>query len=329
MKIHENWNSTYPDALNHYWKFSNLSVDDKKSALFFGWAIMENLDSYLSSIEKYENRFYFNNEHPCVLQSTDERLISLSMDSNRVFSNVYNQCPYTANWINSLENSDRFRYIFTPFNKNYIIDKIEGKTNDVLYWGGLHGTDHKDILDTIKDFDYNFLTLGPSSWNLWWGRESSLPPISNYTALITYQNLQRPFMWQLLRRTKVNVMTNLLYTDDKINNNIRTHQHWEKNEAFAHLDQYIMPQLKTRPIETAINRCLMVVKKDPWNIQELFFEPNKEFIYYNDKKELQHILEDVKINWKHYEPIVENAFNKAINNYTTEHFIEKIKQECV
>ena len=124
-------------------------------------------------------------------------------------------------------------------------------------------------------------------------------------------------------------MTNLLYTDDKINNNIRTHQQWEKNEAFAHLDQYIMPQLKTRPIETAINRCLMVVKKDPWNIQELFFEPNKEFIYYNDKKELKHILEDVKINWKRYEPIVENAFNKAINNYTTEHFIEKIKQECV
>ena len=124
-------------------------------------------------------------------------------------------------------------------------------------------------------------------------------------------------------------MTNLLYTDDKINDNIRTHEHWEKNKAFACLEQYIMPQLKTRPIETAINRCLMVVKKDPWNIQELFFEPNKEFIYYNDKKELQYILEDVKLNWNNYEPIVENAFNRAINNYTTEHFIEKIKKECI
>lgn len=329
MKIHENWNSTYPDALNHYWKFSKLSDDDKKNALFFGWAVMENIDSYLSSIKEYENRIYFNNEQPCVLQTRDEHLISLSTDSNKIFNKVYNQCPYTAEWINSLENDDRFRCIFTPFNKDYIIDKQEEKVNDVLYWGGLHGLDHKDILDTIRNFDYNFLTLGAGSWNLWWGRQSSLPPISNYESLITYRNLQRPFMWQLLRRTKVNVMVNLLYTDNKINDNIKTHEHWEKNKAFAHLEQYIMPQLKTRPIETAVNRCLMVVKKDPWNIQELFFEPDKEFIYYNDKKELQHILEDVKINWKNYEPIVENAFNKAINNYTTEHFIEKIKQECV
>ena len=90
-----------------------------------------------------------------------------------------------------------------------------------------------------------------------------------------------------------------------------------------------MPQIKSRPIETAVNRCLMVVKKDPWNIQEDFFEPDKEFIYYNDKKELHSILEDVKINWKNYEQIVENAFNKAVNNYSTEHFVEKIKKECL
>ncbi len=124
-------------------------------------------------------------------------------------------------------------------------------------------------------------------------------------------------------------MTNLLYTDDNINKNIREHDKWEKNKAWSQLDQYIIPQIKTRPIETAVNRCLMVVKKDPWNYQELLFEPDKEFIYYHDKKELQYILEDVKINWKNYEPIVENAFNKAINNWTTKHFIEKIEKESL
>jgi hypothetical protein len=44
---------------------------------------------------------------------------------------------------------------------------------------------------------------------------------------------------------------------------------------------------------------------------------------------LHSILEDVKINWKNYEQIVENAFNKAVNNYTTKHFVEKIKKECL
>lgn len=329
MKIYENYSATYPDALNHYWNFSKFSDDDLSSAMFFGWAYMDNLSSHLSDISSHDNRIYLNNEQPCALQTTDQRAISSSLDSDKIFNTVYTLCPYTAKWINFLEKDDRFKYIFTPFNKDYVVDKVEDKQFDALYWGGMHGMDHKDIIDSIKGHKYNFLTVGPQTWNLWWGRENSLPPIQQYASYITGVNVKRTSMWQLLRMTRVNVMANLLYTDEKLNNNIRQHDQWEKNDAFIHLDKFIMPQIKSRPIETAVNRCLMVVKKDPWNIQEDFFEPDKEFIYYNDKKELQYILEDVKINWKNYEQIVENAFNKAISSYTTEHFINKVKKECL
>ncbi len=329
MKIYEDYSSTYPDALNHYWNLSKHSEEDSNNALFMGWAYMDNLARHMSTIIQYKNRVYLNNEHPCLLQTSDPNSISLSMDSNKVFNTVYTLCPYTAKWANFIEENDRFKYIFTPFNKDFVVDKKEDKQFDALYWGGMHGLDHKDIIDSIRDYNYNFLTVGPQTWNLWWGRESSLPPIDQYASYITGINVKRTLMWQLLRKTKVNVMSNLLYTDEKINNNIRQHDHWEKHEAFENLDQFIMPQIKSRPIETAVNRCLMVVKKDPWNIQEDFFEPDKEFIYYNDKKELHSILEDVKINWKNYEQIVENAFNKAVNNYSTEHFVEKIKKECL
>jgi hypothetical protein len=43
----------------------------------------------------------------------------LSMDSNKVFNTVYTLCPYTAEWANFIEEGDRFKYIYTPFNKDH------------------------------------------------------------------------------------------------------------------------------------------------------------------------------------------------------------------
>ena len=328
MKIYEDYSSTYPDALNHYWNFKKFSDDHSPNAIFFGWAYMDHLPRHINTIRQYEKKVYLNTEQPCSFQSGNEKQISLSLDSDKNFSKVFTLCPYTANWANLIEQDSRFKYIFTPFNKDFIVNERQNKQFDALYWGGMHGFDHKDIIDSIKEHKYNFLTVGAQTWGLWWGRERVLPPIQQYASYVTGVNINRTIMWELLRRTRVNVMANLLYTNEKINNNIKSLDQWEKNEAFSNLEQFIMPQIKSRPIETAVNRCLMVVKKDPWNIQEDFFEPDKEFIYYNDKKELQSILEDVKINWKNYEQIVENAFNKAITHYTTENFINKIKKEC-
>lgn len=335
MKIYEDPSATYSDAIDHYWNFKNFSKDDENNAAFIGWAYMDNLARHMSTLSQYKNRIYFNTEQPCVFQGTDPHSITLTSDTNNYFNKIFTQCPYTAEWLNYKENSDRFKQIYIPFNSEYITQKKEEKIYDALYWGGLHNIDHKDIIDVIGKYKYNFLSVSPETWSLWqsedrWaGHTGPYPHIREYASYITQINLKRTLMWELLRKTKVNVMTNLLYTDQKINGNIKTHDEWEKNKAFSHLDRFMMPQIKTRPIETAVNKCLMVVKKDPWNIQEHFFEPGKEFIYYEDKKELHSILEDVKINWKNYEQIVENAFNKAINNYTTKHFVEELKKECI
>jgi hypothetical protein len=331
MKIYENWNSTYSDAINHYWKFSNFSNNDDKNAIFFGWTFMENFDHYQREIGKYQNRLYWNSEHPCVLQTRDERLISLSVDSHKIFNKVFTPCPYTANWVNFLEDSERFEQIFIPFNLNDVVGEREEKIYDALYWGGIHGTDHIEILDSIKNFKYNYLGTTPVDWNLWFPDRPNKnpPPIQDYVSLITGHNLHRPSMWKLLRMTKVNVISNLLYIDDKIIHNIKQHDQWDKNKAFFHTDQYILPNLKTRPIETAVNKCLMVVRKDPWNIIEDFFEPGREFIYYEDKKDLQYILEDVKFDCSTTSTGGTTAYKKAINTYTTHHFIDQIKKECI
>ena len=342
MKIYEDYSSTYDDAIDHYWDLKKFSTESDDTAAFIGWAYMDKISDHIDTIRKYQNAVYFNTEHPCVFQGTDESSIALSSDSNKLFNKIFTQCPYTADWLNYKEQGDRFKHIYIPFNLQYVCEPTEQKVYDALYWGGIHNVDHINILDVIKNYKYNFLSVGPNTWSGWNSEDRWLQYLPkegvvldhpgadpyHYMNLLTSINMERTAMWQLLRKTKVNVMTNLLYTDKNINTNIRLHDQWEENKAFSHLEYFIMPQLKTRPIETAVNKCLMVVKKDPWNIQELYFEPEKEFIYYEDKKDLQSILEDVKINWKNYEQIVENAFSKAISNYTTRHFVDELRKEC-
>ncbi len=340
MKIYEDRSSTYADAIDHYWDLSEFCTGDKEKAFFAGWAYMDKYSAHKEEIAKYKFSSFYNTEHPCVFTTKDENMISLSSDSNKIFDKIFTLCPYTAEWLNKKEKDNRFEYIFFPFNSKHIVDQREEKQFDALYWGGIHGFDHIDILNAISKFKYNFLTVGALSWQLWkhseyprhiWENRNYPSQIKqvDYEKLITAINYPRQIMWKLLRRTKVNVISNKLYMNKESYENITLHSGWEDNKCFSHISDYIMPQIKTRPIESAINRSLMVVKRDPWNVQEDFFEPEKEFIYYEDEKDLQSILEDVKINWKNYEQIVENAFNKAVNNYTTKHFIEEVQKKFI
>lgn len=83
------------------------------------------------------------------------------------------------------------------------------------------------------------------------------------------------------------------------------------------------PQLKSRPFEAAFSKSLILCKKDDWNFIETWFEPNTEFLYYNNSEELKKIIDDVLVNYEKYIPIIEKCYNRAINNYTTKHFVKK------
>lgn len=83
------------------------------------------------------------------------------------------------------------------------------------------------------------------------------------------------------------------------------------------------PQLKSRPFEAAFSRSLMLVLKDNYNVIEQYFTPNKDFLYFENQMELEHIIKNVVSNYQNYQNIIENAYVKAVNEYTTEKFVEK------
>jgi len=133
-------------------------------------------------------------------------------------------------------------------------------------------------------------------------------------------------MWDILRETKIMVTSNLLYYDKNKMNVIKSIDRYEENKAFSKLETMTMPQIKTRVFEAALNKTLLLIRKDEWNVIEHWFEPDKDFLYYTDET-LENKINEISTNWNNYTDIVNNAYKKAINNYTTQQVMSEIERD--
>mgnify|MGYP003674421022 FL=1 len=71
----------------------------------------------------------------------------------------------------------------------------------------------------------------------------------------------------------------------------------------------------------------MLVKDNPWRVDEHSFEAGKDFIYFDKSEELPALIDDISKNWHKYEEMVENAFIKATTVHTVENLITQVKKE--
>ena len=86
------------------------------------------------------------------------------------------------------------------------------------------------------------------------------------------------------------------------------------------------PQLKTRCFEAGFCKSLMLVLRDEFNIIEEWFVPDEDFIYY-DFGTLNEKVSYILNNYNSYQSIIDSAYNKCVNNYTTKHFVERYLNE--
>jgi hypothetical protein len=129
----------------------------------------------------------------------------------------------------------------------------------------------------------------------------------------------------IVAKTKISVCYNTLYFQDHHINIVKLYDGWESNEAFAYMnDNGKVPQFKQRVHESAFSRTLILCKRDYWNLIEYYYEPNVDFIYFNDNSELEGLIKDILNNYKDYEQMIENAYNKSLN-YTSKNLYEHIK----
>ena len=351
MKVVYDLTEGYPDDIDHYLKYHEMEDDSESNIMFFGYHAIN--DSKLKEKYKhYDRKIAATGEQPCAFLTGRQDVINLSADTDNYFDKIYTICPYTAEWLNAAGKQDKFETAIIPYNINDIPEKQYEKEFDSIYWGGVHHYDHIHILEAMRQFKSNMFTVHPSHWSVWHtaarDHRAMLSPNGNtpndYWTMkklrgkleedlhmcanqITGLSTPRREMWEVLRKTKIFIVTNKLYLSDEHIENVKAIPSYSKNKAFSHIEQGIVPQMKTRVVEAAFNKTLSLVKEDPWNVVEHWFEPEKDFLYYKDDEQLPSLVKEISDNWEKYVHITENAYNKAIENYTAQKLFKRFSGE--
>ena len=307
MKVVRDKRGEYSDCGYRYLDFEKYDDGSEDTAFFYGYASGRNLEL----LQKYAHykRIFYQGEQPCGFYSLDDNERINSLRIGNVFDEVYSTCPYSAKWMNEINGYDIYRPAIFPHNKEWGCqpDEEPEKNMDVIYWGNLpnNSIDVKYIIETIPKFKHSFYSLG-HGLNL------------EQAQYVTAFGAPRTEMWKMLKHSKIMVTSNQLYLRQDEVNITKTLPRWQENEAFSHIDNNIMPQIKTRPIEAIFNKTLVLLKEDPWHIFDYWFEPGKDFLYYKNNNELEHMIREIVNNWEDYKYIADNAYEKAIKLYTAE-----------
>jgi glycosyltransferase involved in cell wall biosynthesis len=323
VKVVQDLSDNYPDDLSHYTKFNEMGDDSNDNVLFADLGAVTN--PFLRFQHKdYKRKVAWTGEQPCAFTTGRKEIFGISGDFDDYFDKFYTVCPYSAEWLNTyFHKKEKFELAIIPYNENDIPQREYEKEFDAIYWGNLHFKAHLDMVDAISMFNSNFYTVHPAHWSM----PMDMPTMQKYASLITGVSTPRREMWEVLRKTKIFVITNVLPLREEHIKSIKTIPNWEKNRAFSHMDQMIAPQMKTRAVEAAFNKTLCLVKKDPWNVIEEWFEPGVDFVYYENDAALPNAIETISKNWKDYEFIVENAYKKAVENYTSQKLFQRMSGE--
>ena len=298
--------------------YSNLDSDKK---IFFGlsWIFDKNSDTQLKSYRQGK-KIFLNIATPCELF---ENYFNKLLKAQNSFDYIYNSCPYSSEFINKSLSNNKFKFCPIPnFTKDFFSDynnvQISDKNYDVAFIGGIHSAEHKKMLKIIKNFNHYFISY----------QKRSVKNLFTWPFFINFMGFKSNVeKWKLMSRTKILIGTNLLYLKEHQIYNFKKIPDIESYTGYEHIiNDKIAPQMKSRMIEAASTKTLMLIKHDNWNVIENWFKPNEHFIYWYDYKDLENKIDEISKNFSKYWHIIENAKNH-VHNYYFENFIKKVDIE--
>ena len=316
MLILEDLTAEIPDTNSYHWGLRELSEDDGKNVLMYGYNSSAN-KNFHDRTSGY-NKIYFNNWAPCEFAQKVDHNNLTPMNYDDSFQVIYSICPYTVKWLNSTQNTKKYKYIFYPFHKK-LIPSSQDKKYDVIYHGGIHGKEHVSALNTMKSYNYRYCTMTRGINNL----------TRYFLPIATNTDLQFKDKIDLVAQTKISICYNLVHVMPEQIDRILGLSEFTKNKAFSSVGPgkwNVMPQFKTRVHEAAISKTLNLVRRDDWNVIEDFYEPDKDFIYFENEDDLSLKIDAILSDWDSYDEMIERAYAKALN-YTTENFVLKIRED--
>lgn len=253
------------------------------------------------------------------LEEPNKFFIADKMESyDHYFKKILTICPYTAEWKNKKIHTEQRIPIFFPFNEEYVPPKKD-KIFDIIYTGHLNTPSIERDTKIMSKFKYCFVSNSNSSLvtHKSVSYEEKMSLISQSRITLTHNALS----------PKIFHLPNIWKTKDIYSNMaFKLVPKWYEFWKLFNLGDVVVPQIKSRVFEAAFARSLILCKKDPFNVIERFFVPDKEFIYYTDNN-LENTITDVLKNYSRYQPIIDRAFNKAMREYTTSSFVSKFLME--
>jgi hypothetical protein len=313
MKIVYKVGGEYSDCIVKYFDLNDFEkILDDDTVIFWGWSSLDGI-SEKEEYKNYKNKYFINTAQPCEIINGVE-----DIEKQNYFDKVFTICPYTPKVLNN--NEKKYSPICFPYNEKYFKKyndiKLEDKNYDVIYYGQIHHELYINLIDTIIKFNYRLCA----------------PSVGSYTNFnqqnkITNLGISSLEKWDLLSKCKISVGFNLIFINDNHINNLKK---LSNIELFNNIDlvysKKIMPQMKTRTVEAALTKTLMLIYKDEWNVIENWFEPNVDFLYWETFEELEKMIEEILHNYKDYWHIVENA-HKKVKNFSLDKLFKKIKNE--
>lgn len=301
-------------------RFEKIYSDDN-TLLFHGHETSRDLSIRNQYLNHNGRKIHWNFEVPCSLYGGYPRDVIEyhTFDSTNFFDDLYYVCPYTAKWLNNRFSTKKFKPICYAYDEFQVptTNVYDEKIYDVFFCGNIHSDMHVNMLNIIKDFNYNFYTAG-------------FTRVAGNLCAPTGVNVPHKQIWSTIRKSKMSIVTNLLFIDAIHSSNIKQFDDYKDNEAFSEIDNIDssrpVPQLKTRLFEAVFNKSLVLARHDYWNIIEKWFEPETEFIYY-DEDNLAEIINDVNNNFDKYIPIIERAYERAVKNYGTDSLMKYILEK--
>lgn len=312
MKIVRTKGGEYSDCIVNYFDLDDYSNSlDDETSLFWGWSNVEN-ESVKNQHSSDKKKIFINTAQPCdIINGYSE------IEKQKFFDIVYTICPYTPKIL--LNESTKFFPICFPYNEKYF-KKYEktshnSKIYDVIYYGQIHNDLYLNLISSITKFNYRLCTHDYFSFTKF-----------QLNKKITNFNLNSKEKWDLLNKCKISVGLNLIFLNDSHIENLKK---FPNINLFENIDtvykKKIMPQMKTRMVEAALTKTLMLIYKDEWNVIENWFEPNVDFLYFSNFLELENLIEKIIKNYSDYWHIVENANNK-VKKYSINKLINTINQ---
>ena len=310
MKIINNLKVEIPGTNTHYFHLEDYSVNTKDSVLIYGYDTLE----HPPDLSSYKKNTYLNVTMPTEFCSNQ------SIYADDLFDEIYTICPYSCDWLNELKNTNKYKCVWYPFNSKYIPAEKK-KIYDVCYHGGIHGAKYSDMLNIISQFNYRFMSM----------THSINPYTQKHLSYATDTNLTHQQKMDLITQTKISICyNNFRVRDSQDEYHIKSKPNWSRNKAFSEVGKSnIIPQIKSRFIEACVARTLNLVERDPWNIIEKWYEPDKHFVYFDSNSELQDKISEILSNWDDYNTIIDNAYNFSVTNYMCDNLIRRIKNEDI